>query len=219
MKTILMGFISFNYLLCFSQDKSTTNTWFLSQFRFDTKKNIHIMELGHRRQEEFLNHHRQSLFRYTFSYQTNSKRTGFGGGIACFIHERNGTRDLETEIRPFLQMTQLFPLKNKQIQLRFRNEFRFFNGSTKDQNRMRLQVQFSHLLIPEFKTKLNCASEWFYICGSTKPWEWRGGISIQQPVSKSWKIGLGYIYQNNENSMIRNIHIVQISGFYELLLK
>lgn len=219
MKIIFTGFTLVCHIICFSQDNSTTNAWFLSQFRFDVKKNIHVMELGHRRQDLLLSHHRQSLLRYTFSYQTNAKRTGFGGGIACFIHERKETRDLETEIRPFLQMTQLFQLKNKQILLRFRNEFRFFNESTKDHNRMRLQVQFSHLLIPEFKTKVNYLSEWFYICGNVKPWEWRGGISIQQTISKSWKIGLGYSYQNNENSTIRNIHIVQISSFYELLLK
>jgi len=214
-----MGFLSFYYTVCFSQDNYSTNAWLLSQFRFDVKKNLHVLELGHRRQDGFLNHHRQSLFRYTFSYQMNSKRTGFGGGIACFIHEKKVGRDLEMEMRPFLQMTQLFSFKDKLIQLRFRNEFRFFNGSTKDQNRMRLQGQFSHLLIPGFNTRLYYSSEFFYICGNAKPWEWRGGISIQQTISRSWKVGLGYIYQNNENSVIRNIHIIQLSGFYEFLLK
>ena len=219
MKMILMGNLFLYCVVCFGQDKYTTNTWLLSQFRLDFKRHLHVVELGHRRQDSFLTNHRQSLFRYTWSYQANSKRTGFGGGIASFIHERKGTRGLETEIRPFLQVTQLFPLKNKQFQLRFRNEFRFFDGSTKDQNRMRLQVLFSHSLISEFNTKLVYLSEWFYICGNLKPWEWRGGISIQQKVSENWKIGVGYIYQNNESGGIRNIHIVQISGLYELLLK
>lgn len=214
-----MGFLSFYCVVCFSQDGYTSNTWFLSQFRLDFKRYVHVVELGHRRQDAFLINHRQSLFRYALSYQTNSKKTGFGGGIACFIHERKVGKDLETEMRPFLQMTQLFPLKNKQFQLRFRNEFRFFDGSTKDQNRVRFQVLFSHFLIPKFSTKLIYFNEWFYICGTIKPWELRGGITIQQPVFKNWKLGLGYIYQNNENSAIRNIHVLQVSGLYELLLK
>lgn len=138
--------------------------------------------------------------------------------MACFVHERRDAGDLETEIRPFLQFTQVFLPKNKQLQLRFRNEFRFFDGLTKDQNRLRLQGLFSHFLIPEFNTKLVYFNEWFYICGNVKPWEWRGGIAIQQAVSRNWKIGVGYIYQNNESSKIRNIHIIQISGLYEFLL-
>ncbi|AEA45893.1 DUF2490 domain-containing protein [Fluviicola taffensis] len=218
MKMILMGNLFLYCAVCFGQDKYTTNTWLLSQFRLDFKRYLHVVELGHRRQDSFFNNHRQSLFRYTLSYQANSKRTGFGGGIASFIHERKEARGLETEIRPFLQVTQLFPLKNKQFQLRLRNEFRFFDGSTKDQNRMRFQVLFSHSLISEFNTKLVYFSEWFYICGNVKPWEWRGGISIQQKVCKKWKLGAGYIYQNNESGAIRNIHIIQVSGIYELLL-
>lgn len=218
MKIILIGCLSFYYVVSFGQETNTTNTWLLLQARLDFKRCLHVMELGHRRQDAFITNHRQSLFRYAFTYQTNSKRTGFGGGIACFVHERRDAGDLETEIRPFLQFTQVFLPKNKQLQLRFRNEFRFFDGLTKDHNRLRFQGLFSHFLIPAFNTKLVCFNEWFYICGNAKPWEWRGGIAIQQAVSRNWKIGAGYIYQNNENSKIRNIHIIQISGLYEFLL-
>lgn len=212
-----MGFLSFYYSVSFSQEVFTTNTWLLLQARLDFKNHLHVIELGHRRQDVFFTRHRQSLFRYAFSYQTNSKRTGFGGGIACFIHERKGTRVLETEIRPFLQITHLFPMKNKQLQLRFRNEFRFFDRKTKDQNRLRFQMLFSHSLFNKFNTKLIYLNEWFYGCGTIKPWEWRGGITLVQPVSKNCKLGVGYIYQNNENSLIRNIHIIQVSGLYEFL--
>ncbi|MGV3611587.1 MAG: DUF2490 domain-containing protein [Fluviicola sp.] len=213
-----MVLLSFYDSVSFSQESSTTNTWLLLQARLDFKNYFHVIELGHRRQDAFLTRHRQSLFRYAFSYQTNSKRTGFGGGIACFIHERKGIGVLETEIRPFLQVTHLFPLKNKQLQLRFRNEFRLFDRTTKDQNRLRFQVLFSHSLVNKFHAKLIYFNEWFYSFGVTKPWEWRGGITILQPVSKNWKLGAGYIYQNNENSPIRNIHIIQVSGLYEFLL-
>lgn len=184
----------------------------------DYKRQTHVLELSHRRHENFLNHHRQSLFRYTFSYQANSRRTGLGGGIAGFIHERNDGRTIETETRPFLQVSQLFLMKTIQFQLRFRNEFRFFDRSSKDQDRLRFQMLFSYPLHSGFKTRLLCFNEWFYICGTTKPWEWRGCVSIQQPLFRHWKLGIGYIYQNNENNVIRNIHVIQLSGSYELLL-
>lgn len=216
MKMIALGFLSLHYMACFGQ--YTTNTWLLSQFRVDFKKQVHILELGHRRQENFLNNHSQSLLRYTFSYQVNSKRTGFGGGIAEFIHARNTGRHFEMEVRPFIQVIQHFPLKGIQLQLRFRNEFRFFDGSTKDQDRMRFQLQLSHILISDLNTRLLYFNEWFYSCGNVKPWEWRGGISMQQPVAENWKVGIGYIYQNRENSVIRNVHIIQLSGLYEFLL-
>lgn len=218
MKIILIGCLSFYSVISFGQNTGNTNTWFLAQFRLDFKRYLHVVELGHRRQDVFITNHRQSLFRYTLSHQTPSKRTGFGGGIACFVHERKQERQLESELRPFLQFTQLFPLKNKQLQIRFRNEFRLFDGATEDQDRLRAQVLFSHVLIPEFNTKIAYLNEWFYSCGQVKPWEWRGGITIQQPVSENWKAGLGYIYQNNENGAVRNIHVVQVSIFYELLL-
>ncbi|MDF3025903.1 MAG: hypothetical protein K0S23_210 [Fluviicola sp.] len=214
-----MGCLSFYYCaFSFGQERNATNTWLLLQTRLDFKRYLHVMEAGHRRQDAFLINHRQSLLRYTLSYQTNSKRSGFGGGIACFVHERRDAGDLETEIRPFLQFTQVFFSKNKQLQLRFRNEFRFFNGLTKDQDRLRLQALFSHFPVPEFRTKLIYFNEWFHICGDPRPWEWRAGITIQQPVFGNWKIGAGYIYQNNENSKTRNIHIIQISALYEFLL-
>ncbi|WP_294675488.1 DUF2490 domain-containing protein [uncultured Fluviicola sp.] len=218
MKMIALGFLSIHSFFCFDQSSNTSNAWLLAQLKVDYKRQTHVLELGHRRYENFLNHHRQSLFRYTFSYQANSKRTGFGGGIAGFIHERNEGRRIETEIRPFLQVSQLFLKKAIQFQLRFRNEFRFFDRSTKDQDRLRFQMLFSYPLHSDCKTRLLCFNEWFYICGSMKPWEWRGGVSIQQPLLRHWKLGIGYIYQNNENSAIRNIHVIQLSGSYNLLL-
>lgn len=175
MKIIFVGCIFLYPIISFSQ-KNTTNSWFLLQFRLDSKRFFQVVELGHRRQDAFLTNHRQSLFRYTLSYQTRSKRTGFGGGIACFIHERKAGRELETETRPFLQLTRLFPLKGGQFQLRFRNEFRFFDRSTKDQDRLRAQMLFSHSLIQKLQTKLTYFNEWFYSVGQTQPWEWRGGI-------------------------------------------
>ncbi len=218
MKMIALGFLSIHSLFCFDQSSNTSNAWLLAQLKVDYKRQTHVLELGHRRHENFLNHHRQSLFRYTFSYQANSKRTGFGGGIAGFIHERNEGRTIETEIRPFLQVSQFFLKKAIQFQLRFRNEFRFFDGLTKDQYRLRFQMLFSYPLHSDFKTRLLCFNEWFYVCGNKKPWEWRGGVSIQQPLFKHWKLGIGYICQNNENSAIRNVHVIQVSGSYKLLL-
>ncbi len=218
MKIIFIGCLFLYSFASFGQKTSTTNAWFLAQLRLDSKKYLQVIELGHRRQNVFLTNHRQSLFRYTLTYQTNSKKVGLGGGIACFLHERKQGRELETETRPFLQVAQFFPLKNKEFQLRFRNEFRFFDRSTKDQDRLRVQLLFSHSLIPELRTKLSWFNEWFYSFGQAKPWEWRGGITIQQPVYKNWKVGIGYIYQNNEGSAIRNIHVIQMSWFYELLL-
>lgn len=218
MKMVALGFLSIHYFVCLGQGANTTNTWLLSQLKIDHKKYNHVIELGHRRQENFLNHHRQSLFRYTFSCLVNSKRTGVGGGIAGFFHERNGGRNIESEVRPFLQVSQLFPLKTIQFQLRLRNEFRFFDGATEDQNRLRLQGLFSYPLNQDLKTRLLFFNELFYICGSIKPLEWRGGLSIQRQLFKHWKLGVGYIYQNNENSEIRNIHVIQVSGSYELLL-
>lgn len=217
MKMSALVFLSTHYFVCLGQS-ANTNTWLLSQLKIDHKKYNHVIELGHRRQENFWSQHRQSLFRYAFSYQANSKRTGFGGGIAGFIHERNTARNMEFEVRPFLQVSQLFSLKTTQFQLRLRNEFRFFDGVTKDQDRLRLQLLFSYPLNSDFKTRLLCFNELFYGWGNTKPWEWRGGVSVQQPIVKNWKLGIGYFYQNNENSMIRNIHIIQVSGSCELLL-
>ena len=218
MKMIALGFLSIHYFFCFGQNSNTTNTWLLSQLKVDYKRQTHSLELGHRRQGNFFDQHRQSLMRYTFSYRVNTKGTGFGGGIAGFIHERNEGRNIETETRPFLQVSQLFQMETIQFQLRFRNEFRFFDASTKDQNRLRFQMLFSYPLATDFNTRLLCFNELFYICGNMKPWEWRGSFSIQQPLFKNWKLGIGYIYQNNENSVIRNIHVIQVSGIYELLL-
>ena len=119
---ILLGYLILGCLMCVAQDKYTTNSWFLITSRLEYKAQLHTVEMGHRRQEDFLARHRQSLFRYAFSYQVHSKQTGVGGGIAYFIHERNGAPDRETEIRPFLQITRTFLFKDQQLQLRFRND-------------------------------------------------------------------------------------------------
>lgn len=215
---ILLGYFFFGFLLCLGQDRYATNTWFLVHSRLECKAQLHTIELGHRRQDDFLLKHRQSLLRYTFSYQIPSNKIGLGVGMAYFIHERNGAPDRESELRPFLQITRIFPFKNQQLQLRFRNEFRFLNAATKDQDRLRLQIQFSRLLVHGSKTKLLCFNELFYSCAGSKPWEWRAGVAIQRNLYGGWRGALGYIYQNNENSTIRNIHVIQLSVLHEFLL-
>lgn len=69
MKMTISIFLLTNCLACVSQNIHQTNAWFLSQFRFEHKKNSHNIEFGHRRKDDFLTNHRQSLFRYTYGYQ------------------------------------------------------------------------------------------------------------------------------------------------------
>lgn len=123
------------------------------------------------------------------------------------------------ELRPFLQFNKFSTWRQHSFQLRARNEFRFFNGHTTDQLRLRLQTLFLQKLFSHAETKLFYFNEFFFIIGYSKPWEWRAGFQIQQPIAKGWKVGLGYIYQNNENSNIRSVHVIQITWFYEFLLK
>lgn len=217
MKIIFLAYFVISCLTCSGQS-SQSNCWFLIQSSVENKAQLHNMELGHRRQEQFLKQHRQSFFRYTFSYKLQSKKGDIGGGIAYFLHEKSGGNS-ESEIRPFLQVVRTFSFGKQQLQWRFRNEFRFFDRTTGDQNRLRLQLQFSRLLHARFQTRILYFNELFYICGNLTPWEWRTGVAIQQTLSGNWKVGLGYSYQNNQNSRIRNVHIVQLSILHKLLLK
>lgn len=132
---LLLFISSLSSMISFGQQGS--QVWNAANVMLENKNYFTRVDFGYRFTTNHSLQPSQFLGRITILKKLDSFQ--FGGGFAYFVHQNEFlTRN---ELRPFLQFNYLLSLKKHQLNLRLRNEFRFFEDERLI-NRMRFNLQY-----------------------------------------------------------------------------
>jgi hypothetical protein len=179
------------------QSKSQTkplskNVWLASQVNFKLKNYEIRMDGSYRTMDNYFDQKRTQLLRITGLKK--SKHLLYGFGLAYFNHFAPYTQKKQTEIRPFVQFQKEIKLNNYlNLNLRFREEFRYYSESKLWINRSRMLFRFLFRGLKPFLT-LQLQSEFF--------------ISYRNPVLIEQRHFAGYpIKINSKMELLPNIQL------------
>lgn len=142
-----------------------------------TPATVLTVDAGYRSCDDFIKEHRQSLLRLTQVYRFRNGISA-GGGLAWFRHRRLADHSINNEIRPFLHVTYRFRQQKWLLNVRFREELRWYPQVENRFFRSRLQFMImrsvSSWLNPVFsaegflttgknslkESRLTCGNQW-----------------------------------------------------------
>lgn len=199
-------------LLSFSLNaQQNSQIWTSMNVLVENKNYFSRIDLGYRFTTTSDFHPSQGLGRFTLLRKLNLIQ--IGGGFAYFKHQ--SVESFKNELRPFLQANFLKGFKKHQLNLRFRNEFRFFENE-RGLDRIRFHIHYRFDLTK--RIDLSFSPEFFYTFSTIPISEARYQIGIPTQLFKEQELIIFYQYnwQNKQNETGFHVFGVSYSKRFQL---
>lgn len=216
MRLLLVFFILINSNVISQLEYYEKNTWFSFVWRHDFNNNLQLTsDIGYRLYDNFLGLRRQDLFRIMVEKKFNQHQ--FGTGLAFFQTVKKGTNSFDPESRLFFNYIFQKNVKAFIYNIRFRNEFRYFNNNSVLDNRTRLMFSIDFdKNIKWFRPRVS--AEGFYTITQSNNYEQRYSIGNHFYNTSKLRFFVFYTLQLQSKLSANNSPIEQhIIGFQLIL--
>jgi hypothetical protein len=203
MRLLFIGLFILKSHVLFSQKEN--QLWLAANGFVETKNFVFRADVGYRIRTFDFSNPTQFLGRCSFSKKWNSFQVGIGGALFFHVSQNSNFRK---EYRPFLQVNYLKSVLKHEFNVRFRNEFRFFERENLV-NRMRLNMNYKLNIKQDFA--LTITPEFFYSLNETSLFESRYQFGSLIRFFEGNEVLFFYQYNWQKGTTVNAFHVLGIT--------